>query len=115
MNRITLSPRIRITPFHDRVVAAGCTDISVYNKMVMPTSYGDLKAEYDRIVNAVSIWDVSVERQVEISGPDSDACVQYLTARDLSKMQVGQGYYVAMCDHAGERGPACQSSAAFSL
>lgn len=64
MNRITLSPRIRITPFHDSVVAAGATDISVYNKMVMPTSYGDLKAEYDRLLNGVAIWDVSVERQV---------------------------------------------------
>ena len=101
MNRITLSPRIRMTPFHDSTVAAGLSDISVYNKMVMPTSYGDLKAEYDRLINGVAIWDVSVERQVEVVGPDADQCAQYLTARDLTNMKQGQGKYVAMCDHEG--------------
>jgi len=101
MNRITLSPRLRTSPFYASTVAAGLSDVTIYNKMVMPTSYGALKAEYERLLNGVAIWDVSAERQVEISGPDADACVQYLTARDLRKAKVGQGKYVAMCDHAG--------------
>lgn len=101
MSRITLSPRIRTSPFYESTVAAGLSDITVYNKMIMPTSYGDLAAEYDRLINGVAIWDVSVERQVEIVGPDADLCAQYLSARDLSKMKEGQGKYVAMCDHAG--------------
>lgn len=91
-----------MTPYHSSTVEAGLSDITVYNKMVLPTSYGDLKAEYDRLLNGVAIWDVAAERQVQISGPDSAACVQYLTARDLSKQQEGQGYYVAMCDHDGQ-------------
>lgn len=101
MNRLTLSPRIRMTPFHDATVAAGLSDVTVYNKMVLPLSYGDLKAEYDRLINDVAIWDVAAERQVELVGPDAAACAQYLTARDLSSQRIGQGYYVAMCDHAG--------------
>lgn len=101
MNRITISPRLRMTPFHDSTVAAGLSDITIYNKMILPLSFGDLKAEYDRLLNGVAIWDVAAERQVQISGPDSAACVQYLTARDLSKQKEGQGYYVAMCDHQG--------------
>lgn len=101
MVSLTMSPRIRRTPFHDAVFASGVTDVSVYNKMIMPTSYGDLYAEYQRLIEGVAIWDVSVERQIQIAGPDADACAQYLTARDLSKMKVGQGKYVAMCDHAG--------------
>ncbi len=101
MNRITISPRIRTSPFYQSTVEAGLSDISVYNKMVMPTSYGDLKAEYDRLINDVAIWDVSVERQVQIAGPDAHACAQYLTARDLTNMVEGQGKYVAMCDHDG--------------
>ena len=101
MNRITLSPRIRTTPFHDATVAAGLSDITVYNKMVLPLSYGDSKAEYDRLINDVAIWDVAAERQVELVGPDAGACAQYLTARDLANQKVGQGYYVAMCDHEG--------------
>ena len=49
MHRLTLSPRIRASAYYESTVAAGLTDISVYNKMAMPTSYGDLKAEYDRL------------------------------------------------------------------
>ena len=98
---VTLSPRIRTTPFHEATLAAGLSDFSVYNKTVMPTSYGDLEAEYRRLIEGVAIWDVSCERQVEISGPDSEACVQYLTARDVTTMVEGQGRYVAMCDHEG--------------
>lgn len=101
MDRITISPRIRMTPYHYSTIAAGVSDITVYNKMVLPTSYGNLQAEYDRLVGAVSMWDVAAERQVQVTGPDADVCAQYLTARDLSKMVEGQGKYVAMCDHAG--------------
>ena len=101
MDRITLSPRIRMTPFHHSTVEAGLSDITVYNKMVLPTSYGDLKAEYDRLIEGVAIWDVAAERQVQISGPDADACAQYFTSRDITNMAEGQGKYVAMCDHDG--------------
>ena len=101
MHHIHLTPRIRTSPFYESAVAAGLSDISVYNRMVMPTSYGDLKAEYDRLINGVAMWDVSIERQVEISGPDAPACTQYLTARDITTMVEGQGKYVAMCDHDG--------------
>ena len=95
------SPRLRTSPFHDAVVAAGVTDVTVYNKMLLPLSYGDPDAEYRRLTEAVAIWDVAAERQVEVRGPDADAFVQYLTARDLSTMKHGQGKYVAMCDHDG--------------
>jgi aminomethyltransferase len=101
MVSLTVSPRIRKSPFYQSTVRAGVTDFSLYNKMLMPTSYGDLAAEYRRLVEGVAIWDVSCERQVEVSGPDADDLVQYLTARDLSGMSVGQGKYVAMCDHDG--------------
>ena len=101
MFTITLSPRIRKSPYYDAVVRSGVSNISVYNKMMMPTSYGDLRAEYDRLINHCAIWDVAVERQVQIAGPDALAATQYFTARDITDMVVGQGKYVAMCDHAG--------------
>jgi aminomethyltransferase len=95
------SPRLRPTPFQKAVNAAGLTDVSVYNQMLLPVSFGDPAAEYRRLTEGVAIWDVAAERQVEVRGPDADACVQYLTARDLSRMKHGQGKYVAMCDHQG--------------
>ena len=57
--------------------------------------------EYDRLMNGVALWDVSVERQVEIIGPDAATLVQLLSARDLSNIEVGKGKYIPMCDHRG--------------
>ena len=51
--------------------------------MLMPVSYGHPQEEYDRLINGVALWDVGVERQVEIVGPDAAALVQVLCTRDL--------------------------------
>ena len=98
---LTMSPRIRRSPFYEATLRDGVSHFTVYNKMLMPTSFGNLQAELHRLMNAVAMWDVAVERQVEVSGVDADRLVQHLSARDLSKMAVGQGKYVAMCDHQG--------------
>jgi glycine cleavage system aminomethyltransferase T len=44
-------------------------------------------------VNDVTLWDVGVERVVEIGGPDGFALTNALTCRDLTKCAVGQGKY----------------------
>jgi len=98
---LTMSPRIRRSPFYEATVRDGVTHFTVYNKMLMPISFGNLEAELRRLMTGVAMWDVAVERQVEVSGPDADKLAQYLSARDLSSMKVGQGKYVAMCDHQG--------------
>lgn len=98
---ISPSPRVRRSPFFDATVAAGVVSFTPYNHMLMPTSYGDPQAEYDRLINHVSMWDVSVERQVEIRGPDAARLVQILTPRKLEKLSPGKGWYVALCDHRG--------------
>lgn len=61
----------------------------------------DTDIRHDRIPRGVSQWDVSVERQVEISGQDAAHLAQLLSVRDLSKIEVGKGKYVPMCDHRG--------------
>lgn len=93
--------RLRQSPFYEATLADGMISASVYNGMLMPTSYGDPQAEYWRIINGVSQWDVAVERQVEITGPDAAVLAQILSARDLSKCAVGQGKYAPLCDHDG--------------
>src|SRR5919112_1992046 len=50
--------------------------------------------EYWALLNDVTVWDVSVERIVEITGPDASAFTNLLTCRDLTKCAVGQGKYV---------------------
>ena len=99
--QISPSPRIRRSPFHDATVAEGVTAFSVYNRMLMPTSYGDPAAEYRRLTTGVAMWDVACERQVEIAGPDAARLVQILVPRRLEKLDVGMGWYAPICDHRG--------------
>jgi len=101
MEQLTPSPRIRKSPFYNATVRDGVTDFTVYNKMLMPTSFGDPKAEYERLIKGVAMWDVAAERQVQISGPDAHRLAQYLSSRDISNMVSGQAKYIAMCDHEG--------------
>ena len=49
----------------------------------------------------MTLWDVSSERQVEISGPDALAFIQLLTPRDLSNCLVDRCRYVLLTDKEG--------------
>ncbi len=61
----------RKSPYYQRTVEAGCTSWDLYNHMLIPTLYDDDLKEYWHLLNHVTLWDVAVERQVEISGPDA--------------------------------------------
>ena len=101
MAEIGPNTRLRVSPFYEATIHEGVTAFSPYNSMLMPVSYGDPDAEYDRLLNGASQWDVSVERQVEIKGPDAAHLVQLMSVRDLSALDVGKGKYIPMCDHRG--------------
>lgn len=98
---IAVGPRVRKSPFFDATVGAGVTMFSIYNHMYMPVSYGDLEAEYWRLIKGVSMWDVAAERQVQIEGPDAEKLARYLTPRDLSNLRSGIAKYIPMCNHDG--------------
>jgi glycine cleavage system aminomethyltransferase T len=87
-------PWYRRSPFFERTLAAGCSAYDIYNHMYLPGYYADPVEEYWHLLNAVTIWDVSVERIVEITGSDASTFVNTLTCRDLTKCAVGQGKYV---------------------
>ena len=98
---ITPSARLRPSPFYEATLAEGVTAFTTYNHMLMPTSFGKPEEEYWRLLNGASMWDVAVERQVELKGPDAGRLAQILCTRDLSQCRLGQGKYVALCNHAG--------------
>jgi aminomethyltransferase len=87
-------PWYRKSPFFQATRKAGCTAYDIYNHMYIPGYYDDPETEYWALVNGVTIWDVGVERTVQISGPDADRLVDMLTCRDLTKCAVGQGKYM---------------------
>ena len=94
MTKIQRGARLRRSPFFNATLNCGCWSYTVYNHMLLPTAYDDLEKEYWKLLNDVTVWDVSVERQVEITGPDGFAFTNLLTPRDLTKCKVGQGKYV---------------------
>lgn len=98
---ITPSARLRPSPFFDATLAEGVTAFTTYNHMLMPTVFGHPEEEYWRLINGVSQWDVAVERQVALTGPDAGRLAQILCPRDLSRCQAGQGKYVPLCNHDG--------------
>ena len=87
-------PWYRRSPFFEKTLEAGCSAYDIYNHMYLPGYYADPVEEYWALLNGVTVWDVSVERIVEITGPDSSELVNRLTCRDLTKCAVGQGKYV---------------------
>ena len=52
-------------------------------------------------MNAATLSDVSVQRQVEIKGPDAAEFVQLLTPRNLSNLKVGQCKYILITNADG--------------
>ena len=86
----------RKSPYWQRTVEAGCTSWDLYNHMLIPTLYDDDEEEYRHLLEKVTLWDVAVERQVEITGPDAAAFTQLLTCRDLSRCEVLQCKYAPL-------------------
>ncbi len=93
--------RLRRTPFFEATQQYGARGYTVYNHTLFPICYDDFEAEYWKLVEGVTLWDVGVERQVEITGPDAARFVDLLITRDLSDCRIGQARYVILVDDAG--------------
>ena len=98
---ISKSRRVRSTPFTKKIEEQGVKSYTVYNHMLLPTSFSNVDEEYLHLKKDVQLWDVSVQREIEISGKDAHKLVQLMTCRDLSKLKVGSCYYVPLIDSNG--------------
>lgn len=92
--RLYFGPWYRRSPFFEATLAAGCQAYDIYNKMYLPAEYDDPEVEYRALNEAVTLWDVGVERTVQVSGPDADVLIDRITCRDLTRCAVGQGKYM---------------------
>jgi dimethylsulfoniopropionate demethylase len=101
MALISPSRRLRRTPFSEGVEAAGVKAYTVYNHMLLATVFESVEEDYHHLKSAVQVWDVAVERQVELRGPDAARLMQMLTPRDLRGMLPGRCFYVPIVDETG--------------
>src|ERR671922_281121 len=87
-------PWYRRSPFFDATRRAGCSAYDIYNHMLLPGYYDDPEVEYRLLSERVVMWDVGVERTVQVSGPDADRLIDMITCRDLTTCAVKQGKYM---------------------
>jgi aminomethyltransferase len=99
--RVHMYTRIRKSPYFYSSRRHGVHSYSVCNRMYHPRHYDDPLAEYWKLVNGATLWDVGVERQVEITGPDAFEFTNMLTPRDLHKCEVGQCKFMLNTDDDG--------------
>lgn len=99
--QIGIGPNLRKSPYFDATIADGVVSMTVYNHMLTPVHFGDPVGEYRNLLENVVMWDVSVERQVQVEGPEALELVRYLTTREIGDIKVGQGKYVPICDYDG--------------
>ncbi len=92
--KLHFGPWYRRSPFFESTLRAGCNAYDVYNKMYLPAEYDDPVVEYRALNEGVTLWDVGVERTVQVSGPDADRLIDMLTCRDLTRCAVKQGKYM---------------------
>ena len=101
MAGIVPSRRVRGTPFTAGVQAAGAKAYTVYNHMLLASYFETYEADYRHLKEHVQVWDVAVERQVSIKGPDALRLMKMMSPRDMDRMADDQCYYVPICDHNG--------------
>ncbi|MFP8879067.1 MAG: glycine cleavage T C-terminal barrel domain-containing protein [Myxococcota bacterium] len=101
-----ISTRVRKSPFWHLSVEAGCWRATVYNRMYHPRAYrkpedGGAMAEYDALVNRVTMWNVAVERQIRVKGPGAEAFVDFVITRSASKVAPMSARYCILCNEQG--------------
>lgn len=101
MSLVQRGARLRRTPYFEATQRHGPQGFTVYNHMLFPIRFDSFEAEFEALLNGVTVWDVAVERCLEISGPDGLRFAQLLTPRNLAQCAVGQGKYVLVCDSDG--------------
>ncbi len=104
--QMLISTRVRKSPYWHLSMEAGCWRATVYNRIYHPRGYvkpedGGAMVEYEAIKNHVTMWNVAVERQIQVKGPDAEAFVDYVITRDATKISPMRGRYVILCNQYG--------------
>ena len=84
---LLMSTRVRKSPYWHLSMKAGCWRATVYNRIYHPRGYvkpekGGAMVEYKAIKNHVTMWNVAVERQIRVKGPDAEAFTNFVITRD---------------------------------
>jgi glycine cleavage system aminomethyltransferase T len=102
-----VSTRVRKSPFfHKSFNEEEAWRCTVYNRLYHPRGLvdpedGGAMREYEALTESVTLWDVAVERQIRVKGPDAEALTNYVVTRDVTSMDPMDGKYVILCNEDG--------------
>jgi len=93
--------RFRKSCYFDATVRWGVQGFVPYNHMLLPVGFSSPEQEYKSLCDAVCLWDVAAQRQVELLGADALRLAELLTPRPLGSMKVGECRYAMITDERG--------------
>ena len=93
---LLISTRVRKSPYWHSPHEAGCWRATVYNRVYHPRGYvrpedGGATAEHEALTKHVTLWNVAVERQIRVKGPDAERFVDYVITRDATRIEPMHG------------------------
>lgn len=103
---LLISTRVRKSPYWHLSYESDCWQATIYNRMYHPRAHipkeqGGVMAEYDALVNHVAMWNVAVERQIQVKGPDAEKFVDFVITRPANIIKPMHGKYVILCNEEG--------------
>ena len=98
----TAPPAAKVSPVHDRHVAAGAK-FSEFGGWSMPLEYAGagVLAEHTAVRTAVGLFDVSHLGKVSVTGPGAAAFVNRCLTADLRRIAPGKAQYSLLCNDDG--------------
>ncbi|MCY3600994.1 MAG: aminomethyl transferase family protein [Gemmatimonadetes bacterium] len=103
---LLISTRVRKSPYWHLSHEAGCWRATTYNRVYHPRGYvrpedGGAAVEHEALTHRVTLWNVAVERQIRVQGPDAEAFADYVITRDATRIEPMRARYVILCDERG--------------
>jgi aminomethyltransferase len=87
---------LRRTPLYEEHKASGARLVD-FAGWEMPVQYAGIKAEHEAVRKDAGLFDVSHMGEAVFRGPGAEEAVQRLVTRDVSRLEVGQAGYAAVC------------------
>jgi aminomethyltransferase len=72
-----------------------------YAGWLLPVQYAGISAEHLAVRQSCGLFDVSHMGEIEVSGPEAAAFLNFLLPRGLNAMEAGRAYYSPMCQSDG--------------
>ena len=88
------------TPLHSKHEALGAS-FTDFGGWTMPLKYGSELEEHRAVREAVGIFDLSHMGEIDVTGPDAGAYLDYVLISNLSNLKVGKAKYSMIVDEDG--------------